>query len=203
MSPPKPILTWAQVVDLDFLSMIEILRGRNDVRYENWAQPHFRTTAKAWHKLQRAKEELVSVGVEARRLWTSMCDEEDHLQATLASLKTQDPCLGNFLELSSCYRLSTNAYLRSRLLALENLPMYSAKHGPGVCLTSTHSHSSTLPPILPPVPADSYPANQNENSLLGIGNSEENGGADEDEDDYNAVMDKLADALGNLDTEDI
>jgi len=37
MDPPKPMLAWDIIMSLDFLTEVEILWGREDVRKKPWA----------------------------------------------------------------------------------------------------------------------------------------------------------------------
>ncbi|KAF8314885.1 uncharacterized protein EI90DRAFT_2947410 [Cantharellus anzutake] len=76
MDPPKPRLSWEDVTSLEFISDIMILWGHDDVREKPWAKPLLRKATQAWHKLQRACEEIDTVRLEARRVWTSMENEE-------------------------------------------------------------------------------------------------------------------------------
>jgi len=195
MSPPKPQLTWAQVVDLEFLSTIEILRGRPDVRHESWAQDHFRRASSAWHKLQRAKEELVSINIEARRLWTSIANEEIHLNRTLESLYMHNPNLASFLRCSYEYRVRANEYLQHGLRTLEALPSYAGKRGPGIRLCDEQSPAPTPTPcpLLPTLSPLAVPM------LNDVDGEDWEDDEDEDEDDNVAILDKLIDTLDNID----
>jgi hypothetical protein len=199
MQPPKPTLTWAEVIDLEFLPMVEILRGRNDILTKDWAQPHLRAAAKAWHKREQAKEELINVGIEVRRLLTSIQDEEAHLQVTLASLRVCNPNLAEYLNSSSRYRLSTNAYLRSRLDYLESLPNYVAKRGPGVRVTDDDPLTPPIPSTPPtPLPPSPPPIFELEIERMREENIDMES-VDSDNEDYHGIMDKLVDTLDSLD----
>ncbi len=65
MIPPKPLLTWDEVTDLEFLSHIETLWGRDDIRMKEWTKQPFRDATRAWTKLQCAQEELDIIAIEA------------------------------------------------------------------------------------------------------------------------------------------
>ncbi|KAJ7075730.1 hypothetical protein B0H15DRAFT_791447 [Mycena belliarum] len=80
LRPPRPPLTWEQVVDYAFLSDFDLLHeGREDIREETWAKPAGRLAMDMHFKIQRAQEEIIRLNIEVRRLWTYMQDEEGFL----------------------------------------------------------------------------------------------------------------------------
>jgi hypothetical protein len=80
MIPPRPTLSWEEVVEYAFLADFDLLReGRGDIRGELWAQPAGRAAMDQHFKLLRADEEIARLNVEIRRLVTFMVDEEAFL----------------------------------------------------------------------------------------------------------------------------
>ncbi|KAJ7351528.1 hypothetical protein DFH08DRAFT_957837 [Mycena albidolilacea] len=76
MTPPRPTLTWEEVVEYAFLADFDLLcEGREDIRGEPWAQPAGRAAMDQHYKLLRVDEEIQHLNVEIRRLVTYMGDE--------------------------------------------------------------------------------------------------------------------------------
>ena len=60
LKPPRPPLTWKEIVDYSFLAEFDLLRqSRFDIRQANWAQPIHREAMVKHFKLLRAREEIV------------------------------------------------------------------------------------------------------------------------------------------------
>ncbi|KAF8315762.1 uncharacterized protein EI90DRAFT_2946067, partial [Cantharellus anzutake] len=97
MNPPKPSLTWTQVTDLNFLSNIVILWGREDMQEKPWFKHHFRDAMHAWYKLQRPREEIEIIGLEAHRIWASIHQEEAHLDQVIKDTQLTDPELSKYI----------------------------------------------------------------------------------------------------------
>ncbi|KAF8311412.1 uncharacterized protein EI90DRAFT_2953931, partial [Cantharellus anzutake] len=119
LNPPKPSLTWQDVTDLHFLSDIILLRGREDIRDKRWFQRHFRDATRAWYKLQRAREEVKIVGIEAHRIWASVIEEEAHLRQVIETTQHTHPELAKYISLMAECRLNANRQLRRKLKLLE------------------------------------------------------------------------------------
>ncbi|KAJ7179994.1 hypothetical protein C8R43DRAFT_870693 [Mycena crocata] len=80
MTPPKPQLSWEQVVKYTFLSDFNLLcEGREDIRNELWALPSGRAAMDQHFKLLRAEEKIVRLNLEIPRFVTRMVDEERFL----------------------------------------------------------------------------------------------------------------------------
>src|SRR5258708_33894990 len=58
MIPPKLLLTWDEIMDLEFLSHIKTLQGQDDIQTKDWTKKLFCDAVRAWIKLQHAHEEL-------------------------------------------------------------------------------------------------------------------------------------------------
>lgn len=94
MTPPRPALTYDQVVKHAFLSEFDFLRlSREQSRTGKWAQPVVRQALEACLRVRRAKEETFRIQIEARRLLTYMEDEESQLSALANSFQIEDPGL--------------------------------------------------------------------------------------------------------------
>ncbi|KAF8311020.1 uncharacterized protein EI90DRAFT_2868245, partial [Cantharellus anzutake] len=131
MDPLKPRLSWEDVTSLEFISDIVILRGRDDVREKPWAKPLLRKATRAWHKLQRAREEIDTVRLEARRVWTSMENEEAWLRGAIENTRSTNPALARYISATSQYCLNVNVHLRSKLAQLDKLAHFLTGDGEG------------------------------------------------------------------------
>jgi len=76
LTPPRSPLTWKEIVDFTFIGEFDLLRySRADIRAELWVKPARREATTKYFKLSRAREELVRLNVEIRRLRTFISDE--------------------------------------------------------------------------------------------------------------------------------
>lgn len=128
-TPPCPTLQYADVAGYTWLGDFDLLKGsRHDILSEPWAMPSNREYATKHFKVLRAKEEIVRLNVETRRLHAWIDDEDQQLQsASQASLAT-DPFLSRELQRRCWERSRVNDVHRLRLRAIYSLAGYS---GPG------------------------------------------------------------------------
>jgi hypothetical protein len=90
MTPPKPTLSWEQVVEYAFLADFDLLReGREDIWGELWAQPAGRAAMDQHFKLLHVDEEIVRLNVEIHRLITFMKDKEAFLSHEEGRLRVE------------------------------------------------------------------------------------------------------------------
>ena len=108
MVPPRPLLSWESVIAAVNLADFDLLRStRQDIRKLEWAQPANREGMVMYFKIKRAKEEIIRLNVEIRRLLTFIYDDHvDHYRAIHANLIT-DPTLA--------FELSTRSEYRNRI----------------------------------------------------------------------------------------
>jgi hypothetical protein len=83
-------------------------------------------------KLLRAREEIVRLNVEIRRLRTSIHDEKLHVANVLVELATTDPPLQAALQHWWNLRAAVNNRIVERLDAIERMAGYSGQQGVGV-----------------------------------------------------------------------
>ncbi|KAF7295733.1 hypothetical protein HMN09_01115300 [Mycena chlorophos] len=70
---PVPPLDWEDVVEITFLSDFDLLRDHSaDIRNCRWARPAYRTLMHRYFKTVRAREEIIRLNVEIRRVLTWM-----------------------------------------------------------------------------------------------------------------------------------
>ncbi|KAF8332283.1 uncharacterized protein EI90DRAFT_3122714 [Cantharellus anzutake] len=182
MSPPRTKLTWKEVTDLNFISDIVTLCGREDIREKPWAKPLFRNATRAWCKLQRAREEIETVVIEANRLGSFVRDEEAHLQKIIEDTRP------------------TNPHWQNIYLSCSEPPSGASAH-----TTNTSSLLSpiTNPPPTSPTNAANRDGSNYANELLKAIDSEaadkvsetENIDVDEETEDYHNLIDRLANTL--------
>ncbi|KAF8311110.1 uncharacterized protein EI90DRAFT_3138775 [Cantharellus anzutake] len=226
MNPPKPSLTWQDVTDLNFLSDIVLLRGREDIRDKPWFQHHFREATRAWHKFQRAREEIEIVSIEAHRIWAFMDEEEARLHQNIETIKPTDPELSRYIALLFEYRLRANRHLRSKLRLLEKqggtctpLPAPRIVGSPVSTADTGQADVSTPDPGTAPDPNLDSPGpsertpNNGQDPTMGNGLQDtvveqiypdadwedENEDADGDNHDYHHVIGRIVNALEAMD----
>jgi hypothetical protein len=93
--PPQPILEYNAVATYGWLGEFELLKeSRHDVLHKPWANSANREVAAKFYKIVCAREELVRLNVEIRRLQTWLDDEDSLLISTADRLQETKPLLG-------------------------------------------------------------------------------------------------------------
>jgi hypothetical protein len=86
LSPPRPTLSWEEVVEYAFLADFDLLRdARQDISQRPWATPTGRLCMDTHFKMRRAREEIQRLNVEIRRLATYFISKTRVLCTTLDS----------------------------------------------------------------------------------------------------------------------
>ena len=129
----RPILDFQQVMEYSFLSDFELLhQTHSDITQRPWATPLIRNAMISWMKMERAKEEIIRLNVEARRLRTYIRDSSaTRLQAIQHLLQT-NPALATELQQRHNAQSLINALLLQQLRNMESLPDFSGWRTPGV-----------------------------------------------------------------------
>ncbi|KAJ7681542.1 hypothetical protein B0H14DRAFT_3101747 [Mycena olivaceomarginata] len=71
LDPPMASLTWEQVVEYTFLADFDILRDtRAEVQSRPWTRPAYRLAMDTYFKIERAREEIIRLNIEIRRMMT-------------------------------------------------------------------------------------------------------------------------------------
>jgi hypothetical protein len=132
MVPPRPLLSWESVIAAVNLADFDLLRStRQDIRKLEWAQPANREGMLMYFKIKRAKEEIIRLNVEIRRLLTFLYDDYvDHYRAVRANLMT-DTTLAFEVSTRSQYRNKIHEEIVKRLLKTSQLPGFTGSlfHG--------------------------------------------------------------------------
>ena len=132
LDPPRPTLDWSRVSHFSFLEEFTLLNDtRNDIRDKPWGKPLVRKTMRMARRITRATEELENVHREARRVHTSIVDEDAHFTCVLLDLKASgDPLHGVVAEFCG-RRRANNAHVLSYLRRLYALEGYGGNPTPG------------------------------------------------------------------------
>ncbi|TFK61890.1 hypothetical protein BDN72DRAFT_777748 [Pluteus cervinus] len=93
-NPPCPELEIKTILSYSLLGEFELLKhSRVDILSKPWSVMANRETASKYFKVCRAREEIIRLNVEIRRLEAWVEFEDNHLKNTVASLRVTDPLL--------------------------------------------------------------------------------------------------------------
>ena len=99
LTPPRPTLSWKEIVDYSFLGEFDLLRhSRADIRNEPWAHVTRREAMVKYFKLCRAQEEVTRLNIEIQRLRTFIHNETIHTTQVISQLSLSDPRLATELQ---------------------------------------------------------------------------------------------------------
>jgi hypothetical protein len=130
LQPPRESIKYADVISLVFLAHFDLLhysQSGNDIRKEPWADPATRVLTDKYFELNCAKEEIVRLNIEWRRVYAWLVDERKLYLATVDYLsKTEDKLLCELLrarwkEVEQVHRVTWRWLLRTK-----GLPYFSA-----------------------------------------------------------------------------
>jgi hypothetical protein len=126
MVPARPLLSWESVIAAVNLADFDLLKSmRQDIWKLEWAQPANREGMVMYFKIKRAKEEIIRLNVEIRRLLTFLYDDHiDHYRAVSANLIT-NPTLAFEVGTRSQYRNKIHEQIVKRLLQTSHLPGFT------------------------------------------------------------------------------
>lgn len=125
-SPPRPTVDWEKVSHYQFLEDFPLLREcREDIRSRPWARPAVQFTLKQHLRIKRAREEIVRLNVEIRRVVTHIADEDRLLDKTLQTLVENNDVLAAAFADFAVRRKRINAQVRVRLVETSELKSFS------------------------------------------------------------------------------
>lgn len=137
LNPPRPTLDWSQVSHYGFLEEFNLLQdSRNDVREKRWSKPAVRETMKLYRRIQRAREEIIRLNVEIRRVHTAIRDEAILFKTVLAAMQPTNPLRGALLDFAT-RRQNINQHILCRLKMIYALPDFSGIPTPGTRIGAT------------------------------------------------------------------
>lgn len=100
LHPPREKLTWPDLMQMATLSEFDLLRdARQDVQSQCWAQPSYRAATRLYFNVRRAKEEIVHMNVELKRVLTGMYDEHENYYTAVSENLFVNPTLAHELSL--------------------------------------------------------------------------------------------------------
>ncbi|CAL1709575.1 unnamed protein product [Somion occarium] len=184
LNPPRPSLSWSDVVDMVSVAEFDLLRdARQDVRLLAWAQPAQRRAMNLYFNIKRAEEEIKRLNVEIRRLLTHMVDEHVDYYRTIRDNMVPNPPLAYELSLRWRYSNAVNTELAYRLQQTSELPGFTGtlRTGHRVGRSPILADGILLPPwvSLQTQPTEGFDASGNELEddeelgMEGVGNEDE------------------------------
>lgn len=188
MKPPAPTLSWKDVITYSFVAEFELLKlsySHQDITTLPWVSPTNREGAAKFHKVRRAKEEIIRANVEIRRLATSIADERPHWLVRIASTAEVDPYLSEQLHAAFIARQRVNTVHLTRLHAIACLPGFTGTLCCGIRLGGTPSDVEMSAESLEAYPEDPDADGDDDVDI-------------EMNDELNRDMLKLADFLENM-----
>ncbi|KIO01172.1 hypothetical protein M404DRAFT_28898 [Pisolithus tinctorius Marx 270] len=131
-----------ETLQMEYWQRLVNLAGSRDTRKDistcPWASPTARLTINMYFKLCRAKEEVVRLNVEIRRVVTYLIDEDRYLRACEALYQDTNPALA--------YQISRYRAIRSRFTPLHLRTLEKISHLPGFRGTLTPGISVSCGP---------------------------------------------------------
>ncbi|TFY62236.1 hypothetical protein EVJ58_g3989 [Rhodofomes roseus] len=146
LNPPRPQLTWSEVVDMVNLADFDLLREtRDDIRKQPWAQYPNRRATNLHFNIKRAREEIERLNVEIRRLLTSMYDEHVDYHLAVQQASVSAPYLAHELRERWQYRNSIHARIAARLHQTSQLPRFSGTLTTGLRIGRPATQNDGIP----------------------------------------------------------
>ena len=135
MVPPKPTLSWDEVVNYGFLSDFDILRDTQDgVRSRPWTRRSYRLAMDRYFKILRAREEIKRLNIEIKRVVTWIDDEDQFLRKKEAEYRESDPLLAVQISRYRQRRSRSDDNHMQRFWALAKTPGFTGSVSPGVSI---------------------------------------------------------------------
>ncbi|KAG1895322.1 uncharacterized protein F5891DRAFT_960402 [Suillus fuscotomentosus] len=135
--PPRQTIAWKDIAEYSFLGEFDLLRdSRTDIQDKDWARPAHREATTKYFKLCRAREEIIRLNIEIRRLRTAIHDETIDTSAVIDELLVANPLLAAELKRQWRSRAAINAVHTYRLDQIERLFGFSGISGIGTRLAN-------------------------------------------------------------------
>jgi hypothetical protein len=132
-NPPRLELTTRDVMEMTKAADFRLLcESRHDILAQKWARPEIREATNHALRVDHAREELIRIQVEARRLQTWMRDELHHLNRTLEHLKSKAPLLAHVLQLQVTYQTHVNSRIMDSIRCIESHQYFHGRSGCGI-----------------------------------------------------------------------
>ena len=132
LDPPRERLSWEKVINAVTLADFDILRDtRTDIRSLPWTHPAHREAMNLHFGILRAREEIVRLNVEIRRLLTFMIDDHVDFYHAIASNLFRNPSLAHELSRQWEYRTHIHTTIARRLRLTSQLKGFTGVLFPG------------------------------------------------------------------------
>ena len=132
LNPPRESLTWAKLMDTSTLAEFDLLRdSRQDIREQLWTHPARREAMNLYFGIKRAKEEILRLNVEIRRLVTFMIDDHRDYHRAISALNSVDPGLAGELSYQLKHRDRIHTQIAQRLHQTSRLKGFTGTLLPG------------------------------------------------------------------------
>jgi hypothetical protein len=126
LKPPRPQLSWASVLKAVTVADSDLLRDtRSDIRSLPWAEPSRREALGLYFGIKRAREEIIRLNVEIKRLLTFMLDTHSDYYRAVAANIIVDPTVAHSLSVEWEYQDSISQVVVNRLIQTSLLPGFS------------------------------------------------------------------------------
>jgi hypothetical protein len=126
VAPPRPTITFNELTEYAYLANFDFLRhSEHGAQDAEWSRPANRRCVELWQRVQRAKEEIVRLNVEIRRVLTHIRDKESFLSSQHAGLMASDPNLARILLARLQLAIQANQNIKRDLEATSKLTGFS------------------------------------------------------------------------------
>ncbi|KAG8699988.1 hypothetical protein FRC08_004992 [Ceratobasidium sp. 394] len=143
LDPPQPTLTFPELTNCAYVAEFDFLRySEHGAQNAEWARPAHRQCITAWHKIERAKEEIVRLNTEIRRVCTHIRDKEQFLENHYRLLLTSNPDLAHALCARAELNLRANRHILRDLESLSKLCGFSGDLSCGVRVDCMSAHEA-------------------------------------------------------------
>lgn len=151
LSPPRPALSWEEVVEYAFLADFDLLRdARQDISQRPWSTPSGRLTMDTHFKMRRAHEEIQRLNIEIRRLATYLHDESRYLIECEKQLQSLHPGLAHQVALHCKIRARFSGHHYHRLHEISMLEGFTGSITPGESIEQGLGASASSPTVCIP-----------------------------------------------------
>ncbi|KAG2058969.1 hypothetical protein BDR06DRAFT_980317 [Suillus hirtellus] len=151
LSPPRPALSWEEVVEYAFLADFDLLcDARQDISQRPWSTPSGRLTMDTHFKMRRACEEVQRLNIEIRRLATYLHDKNRYLIECEKQLQTLHPGLAHQVALHRKIRARFSGHHYHRLHEISTLEGFTGSITPGESIEQGPGASATSPTVCIP-----------------------------------------------------
>lgn len=158
LRPPRPKLTWDEIVEYSFLAEFDLLRhARTDIRTELWTDPSRREATVKYLQLQHAKEEIERLNREVRRLRTSIHDESCEMEASIEHTSHTDRPLAVEMTKQWVLHSKVNAVNIGYLDRIEAMVGFSGVRGVGTRLRADQAQFPRASHVAPAMALEQEP----------------------------------------------